>query len=335
MSYFCGKTVLITGATGLIGSHLAKNLIDRGDIRVIALGRSIDKLKDCFADHREFKKLVLVAQDIVEPLRVDERIDIIFHAASPIAGNIIANSPLDVIYPNLIGTQRCFDYIRIQKERIGLCGRIVLFSSATVYGNLTNTDLTATEEDTEIAGALESANAPYFESKRMVEVIARAHEQQHRMDTVIARPGYVYGSALFEPQTAFYEFLNKAIAGEDITLNSSGYARRDNIYIEDAVKGLLTICEKGQAGEAYNISSNKELGNYSAIDEIAEKLAEIAGNEHGREVKVVYRNGNLKSRAPGINLDNSKLKSLGWELEVPLFDGIKKTFVEKKGRRRG
>jgi nucleoside-diphosphate-sugar epimerase len=300
-----------------------------GDVQVIALSRSEQKLKNAFAVHLGKPEFNYIAQDVSQPFGLNSKtVDVIFHAASPISGKTIAYAPIDVISPNIFGTINCLELLRNQKITYGRSGRIVLFSSATVYGNLSGKDIAVSEQDTTIASSLDSGNSPYSESKRMIEVITQAYIKQHNIDAVIARPSYIYGTATSQPETAFFSFLDKIIASEDIVINNSGLARRDNIYIDDAVSGLLAICEKGETGQAYNISSNEELGNFTAIDETAEIMTKVALDEYGCSTKVLYNSGKGETRAPGIILDNTKLKSLGWKVTTSQAEGIRKILAE-------
>jgi nucleoside-diphosphate-sugar epimerase len=330
MSYFSGKTVLITGATGLVGSHLVNKLMAMGDVQVIALSRSEQKLKNTFALYLDSPYFSYIAQDVTQPFDLSEKmVDVIFHAASPISGKTIANTPVDVIYPNIIGTINCLELLRKQRISSGKNKRIVLFSSATVYGNISGKDVLVSEDDTAIASPLDSGNSAYSESKRMTEVIAQAYIRQYNIDTVIARPSYIYGNAASQPETAFFSFIDKIVANEDIVINNSGLARRDNIYIDDVVSGLLVICEKGETGQAYNISSNAELGNFTAIDETAEIMTKIASDEFNCSSRVLYNSDKSETRMPGIILSNEKLKALGWQLTTSQTNGIRKILAER------
>ena len=323
-----GKTVLVTGATGLIGSHIVDALMARGDVKVIALSRSADKLEKGFAEYIDEPRFTCIAQDVSDTIQLPDSVaaDVIFHAAGPMENKIVANRPVDVIKPNLIGTMNCFELMRAQKERTGVCGRLVLFSSVTIYGNMTDHDITVTEADTAVTEKPDGASACYSQSKRMSEVIAHAYHKQYGLDMVIARFSTVYGDTRFKPDSAFYEFVGKAVSGSDILVNSAGAKRRDNIYIDDAVSALLCICQEGESGQAYNISSNGEKGNFVAVDEIAHVIAAEANAccGHDHEVRVVYRQDAAK-RGPGVKLDNAKLKTLGWDLTTSLADGVRLT----------
>lgn len=323
MNAFENKRVLITGATGLVGRHLTNKLMKSGS-HVIAVGRNKEKLEKVFCGKCNDSQITFVEGDISKVFPVDDQnIDYIFHAASPISGAEIRTMPVDTISANIDGIRYCLEHLRTQGH-----GRLVVFSSATAYGNYNLTeDITVTEDMTDKADALHTPNTPYSESKRMIEVLAKAYQVQYGVDPVIARIGYVYGYTNPRPNTAFFEFIAQAMNSKNIVLNNSGMGRRDNIYVDDVVNGLLTVAEKGGSGEAYNISSNGDNGNFAAIDEIAEMIAEATYMATGKEIKVVIKPTNGE-RKPGMKMDNSKLKGFGWKVSVSLSDGIKKTVNE-------
>ena len=320
------KTILITGATGLLGSHLVKRFLEFKNCRVIALGRNLTKLQDVFDGCEGVGKLTLMEGDVSEGVpALEYDIDYIFHAASPIAGETIRDYPVSVIRPNILGTINILEYLRHKKKMAGHEGCLVVFSSATVYSNTTDKDRCVSEEETSVADNLDAANAPYSESKRMLEVIARSYHKQYGLNVKIARFSYLYGYSKHAPNTAFYEFMNKTQRKENLLLNSNGAPRRDNIYVDDAIEGLLCLCEKGISGESYNISSNGDKGNFAAIDEIAQVIASSANkNIKGNDMTVLFREKNT-GRKQGLMLNNNKLKALGWNIQNSLEEGIEKT----------
>lgn len=323
LDIFRNKTILVTGATGLIGSHIVEKLLATDGTTVIAVGRSKAKLSSTFSNSPHLGLLKCMEHDISRPLP-DEigNVDYIFHAASPISGEIIKTRPLDVIESNLSGTINCLEYLKHQGH-----GKMVVFSSATVYSVETSSHV-AHETETSIADCIDAPNAPYSESKRMIEVIANAYHKQHQVEVLIARFSYVYGYSKHPAKTAFYEFINRALAGENIVMNKSGLSRRDNIYVEDAVDGLLHLCQVGKDGEVYNISSNGDKGNYAAVDEMADIIAKNAKKLiAGSDVKVTFKEqGN--ERVEGLRLSNEKIKATGWAITNSIEDGIYKTMKE-------
>lgn len=323
---FYNKVVLVTGATGLIGSHLVRALLDR-DAQVIAMGRSREKLERVFSDEKDNKNLIFSEGNVANGLPDNlSGVDYIFHAASPISGAEIKEKPVDTIMVNLNGTVNCLQHMQRQGK-----GRLIVFSSATVYGNQLEEEMIVSEDDTARADALHTSNTPYSESKRMIEVLARAYSRQYGVDSVIVRIGYVYGYINPSPNTAFYEFINKAVKGENITLNNSGMGRRDNIHVDDVVRGLLAVAQKGVTGESYNISSNGDLHNFMAIDEIAQLIADSANELDNKDIDAIIKPMEGE-RKPGMKLDNKKTKSLGWNIQISIEDGIKDTVRKYIGR---
>ena len=329
MSSFNAKRVLVTGATGLIGNSLVHKLMKFNDIHVVAVSRSEKKLHKCFSIYQDNPKFSLFTHDVSLPFNfLVYPVDYIFHAASPQENKVIYESPVDVINANLFGTVNCIDILRKQELNQNVKGRLILFSSVTVYGNKTNENLVVKETDTSVTEIIESNGAPYSQSKRMSEVIARAYAKQFGVDVVISRLSTVYGDTMIKTDTAFFEFINNAISGQDIQIRNSTLPRRDNIYLDDAISGLLTIALKGKASEAYNVSSNGELENFLAVDEIASIIADEANKQLSYPdvpINVIYSDCSKGKRKPGIILDNSKLKGLGWILATSFNDGIAKT----------
>lgn len=322
---FEGKKILVTGSTGLIGYNLVCKLLSEGVDKIYATGRSITKLNSTFEDYSSRKELILLEHDAAKPLPDGIRdIDYIFHAAGPMERDIVMNRPVDVILPNIIGTINCLEFLKEQEKKFGKKGRIVIFSSVTVYNNPTNEDYVAVENETSYAQSLDAPTACYSESKRMSEVIAKSYVKQYGVDAVISRFSTVYGPTKNIPDTAFYEFVKKSINGKDIVVNSNAAPRRDNIFVDDAIDGLITVTLKGVSGESYNVSSNGKLDNYAAVDEIAQ----IAAREANKGSQIVYK-AVSDSIKRGLMLDNSKLKSLGWELRVSMKEGIYRTILSK------
>ena len=317
---FKNTTILVTGATGLIGSHIVTKLLAIEGTRVIALGRSKSKLVSTFEDGKSVGSLECMEHDIASPLPEDlGHVDFIFHAASPISGEVIKTRPLDVINSNLSGTINCLEYLKQQGS-----GKMIVFSSATVY-SVDEPSHVAKEENTGVADCIDAPNAPYSESKRMIEVIANAYHKQYQVDVLIARFSYVYGYSKNAAKTAFYEFINKALSGENIVMNKSGLSRRDNIYVEDAVGGLLHLCEQGFSGDVFNVSSNGDMGNYAAVDEMAQIIAKNANKLlNDAHVKVEFKEENHE-RKEGLRLSNEKIKSTGWAISTSIEEGIYKT----------
>lgn len=317
---FEGKTILVTGASGLIGYNLVKRLMQEEHVSIYALGRSVSKMEHTFEEFASDANLHLCEYgQVIVHLDEYPEFDYIYHAAGPMEPDIVVNRPVDVIEPNIIDLHTIFEYV-VRKKQNGHDCRVIIFSSVTVYQNNTDQDLIVSEADTNCGEALNKPKVSYSESKRMCEVMAQAYVKQYGIDAVIARFSTVYGPTKNIPNTAFYSFVQKALKGEDIVLNGVGLPPRDNIYVDDAINGLLAIAEKGITGEAYNISSNCELGNFMAVDDIAKTIQVVAEREFGIKMTVIVPP--FDKRQPGLFLDNTKLGQLGWRLKYSMIDGI-------------
>lgn len=327
LNFFKGKRVLITGATGLIGSNLAVALLRTSVSKLFVTGRTISKLTHTFDEYKD-ERLVLVEHDASEPIpEVINNIDLIFHAAGPMERNIVLNAPINVVLPNIIGTINLMEFLKKQSNTSRNDGRMIVFSSVTVYNNVADKDICVREADTCEANSLDAPTACYAESKRMSEVIAKAYVRQYGIDALVARLSTVYGYTKNIPDTAFFEFIKKTLAGEDIVLNGIGFPRRDNIYVDDAINGLLTIACEGKSGESYNVSSGGDLENFAAVDEIAKAISDVTSEVTGEKGVNVRISGAMLRKA-GLSLDNSKLKALGWSIKTSLRDGIKETICK-------
>lgn len=330
LNNFRNKRVLVTGATGLIGYRLVQKLLEQENVSVIAISRSQSKLQDCFREYEGNENLTFFSHDITDPFTDNLGfIDYIFHAAGPQENKVIYERPTEVISANISGTLNCISLLRKNSASFGLMGRLILFSSITVYSNHSDHDVTLDESETFITDSLESRSAPYSQSKRASEVIALAFMRQYEVDVVIARLSTVYGDTKFKSDTAFFEFIKRSLARKDISLKSKGIARRDNIYLDDAISGLFYIALRGTPGEAYNVSSQGELNNYLAVDEIAEIIVDVSNRryEHtGSPISIKHVESDIVKRRPGLLLNNSKLKDLGWNLSTSFEDGIIRTF---------
>lgn len=328
MKKFIGKTILVTGATGLIGSNLIFELIKINNVKIIALSRNMVKLKRIFKHLAIKNNIKFIEHDISLPINnIRSNIDYIFHAASPQENIIIEKNPLSIIKPNTIGTLNCLNLLSKQKKMNKSKARLIFISSITIYGNKSNKDIRVLENETALTNNIDSLKSPYSESKRMGEVIIKSFIKENNVDAVICRPSTVYGNTAYKTKNAFNEFISKAIKKKNIIVKNNDNPRRDNIYITDTISGLLIAACKGKKGEAYNISSNGEKDNFASVDQIANKIVKLFNKKYNKneKIKFIYKNKNLKKRKPGIILDNKKLRKLGWRLNISLDEGIDKT----------
>lgn len=325
--------ILVTGATGLIGSNIINYYMDNTDAYVIALSRSEKKLLTIFEQYKDSPRFEYVVQDMAEPFDLckivskndTNPIDLIYHAAGSAEQNVIKEFPVLVIKPNIIGVTSIFDSMLKQKKETNKSARLIVFSSVTIYGNADKENLYVNEDSSSVMKNTCDYYATYYESKRMVEVIAQSYIRQYGLDAVIIRPSTVYGYSPIMQKSAFFSFITSAINNEDIVLNKANLPRRDNIYIDDFVSGIVCIAENGKTGDVYNISTNEFGGNFAAVDEIAEMIKSVSNEVFEKNISVLYKEQPSSERNGGVVLNNQKLEMLGWKPKFTLKNGVKET----------
>lgn len=315
-----GKTVLVTGATGFIGSFiisaLMQRVIDNGaDIRVIAMVRSEERAKNKLADYMHLGRMSFLVGDVVKPIVTDLKADYIIHCASNAAPDMYANDPVGTMQTNFFGTSNLLDYAKS-------CGaeKFLYVSTIEVYGKTDNLD-TIGEED---FGFISSSNVRscYPESKKCCENLTICYGSQYGVNVSIGRLSYIYGAGMSRTDSKVCAlFARRVAAGEDIVLKSTGEQLRSYTYVSDAITGLLTVLLDGENGEAYNIASGTSR---ITIVDMAKKYCSLFP-EKGSQVKFDlpsdYEKGAFSFIANAV-LDSSKLESLGWRGQVSLDDGL-------------
>ena len=318
-----GKSLLLSGATGLIGSFLIdvlmyKNSIDDLNCKVYALTRNENKAKNrfyCFSDNNN---LLFIPYDVKLPFESNKlkKIDYVLHLASNTHPMQYSTDPIGTITTNVIGLINMLDLSVANNA-----DRIVFASSNEIYGE-NRGDVELFEEN--YCGYINcnTVRAGYPESKRCGEALCQAYIAQKGLDIVIPRLTRTYGPTMLMTDTkAVSQFIKKGIAGEDIVLKSTGSQYYSYTYVADAVSGLLTVLLKGKCGEAYNISDKS--GDVT-LKNLASHIARLSGKKVIFEIPDSVESAGY-STATKARLDGKKLKSLGWKPQYTLEQGIERT----------
>lgn len=323
-----GSSVMVTGATGLIGSFVVDMLSElnrshKADIKIYALGRSEERLRKRF-EGVDDSNLHFVEQDVNLPPQFDFSVDYTIHAASNAYPAAFANDPVGTVLSNILGTHYLLEYSKSHGVK-----RFLYVSSGEVYGQ-GNRDLVAFTENYSGYVDITKARSCYPSSKRAAETLCVSYTQQYGVDTVIVRPCHTYGpNATGTDNRANVQFVNSAVAGEDIVMKSSGTQMRSYCYISDCASALLTVLLRGVCGEAYN------LANPESRVTIAE-FAQIAARVCGVQVIFEAPDETAKGQQTPINyavLDSAKLCSLGWTGKYSVEKGIANTIDILKDKR--
>lgn len=304
-------SVLITGASGLIGSCMTEVLLLAG-YNVYALDLRKERLVERFG--QETDKLHFIAQNICEPISSDFTFDYIIHAASFADPKSYAMYPAETILVNVVGARNVLDYAKSHKE----C-RVLVTSTFEVYGKL---DQDSYKENDVGLLDFNSLRSCYPESKRTTEVLVKSYVDEYQVDGLIVRFSSIYGPTMLKNDSkAHAQFLFRALNNEDIVLKSKGEQRRTYTYVMDAVDALFYVLFNGKTGEAYNVANGDSI---ISIAELASLIASLAGR------KVVYdlpdeleKKG--FSKPQNCILDTTKLTELGYVPKYGIKDGIVET----------
>lgn len=312
MSVFDGKTILVTGATGLIGKLCVKSLLNSGyNTQVIALVRDEEKAKNIFG---ESKRLTYLVQDINQRINTTRRVDYIIHAASTTSSKDFVEKPVETIYTAINGSRNVLEFAK-NKRLEGM----VYLSSLEIYG--VNEKENIKEEDYGYIDIL-NPRSSYSESKKMVETMCISYGTEYGVPVKIARLAQTFGAGVsISDNRVFAQFAKAIINKENIVLHTKGETKRNYCYTTDAVRGIFTILTKGENNNAYNVANEN---SYCSISEMAHLLE----NEY---TKVEYKIDEINrgyNPTVKIALNTQKLNALGWEAKVNLKEMFERLIMD-------
>lgn len=309
-----GKSFLITGATGMVGTMLIDALMLQGDVKVYAVGRNKEKAKERLGEYFHSPDFTFLAQDVTQPFPEGLKVDYIIPLASNTHPLAYSQYPIETMLINIEGAKNALD---LAAE----CGAMVLYpSSVEVYGNATDGNPFKEEGNGQLN--LSNSRACYTESKRSCEALCQSYAAEKGVKVKIARLCRIFGPTMVLTDTkASSQFLLKALHGEDIVLKSEGNQYFSYIYVADAVAALLHILLHGNEGEAYNVSSEKTNVH---LREFAELCAEASGRQVVFDLPTETERKGYSIAVTAI-LDNSKLCDLGFVPKYEMKDAIQRT----------
>lgn len=314
-----GKTVLITGASGMIGTYMLNVLTMLNEkygygIRVLAMLRNAAKLSE---EIRARDDVEVIVHDVTEPLEIPGDVHYVIHAASPASPLIMQDKPVETIAANTLGA---FNTLKLAKEKDA--EGYLFISSREIYGQPDKGQEFFYEDTYGFVDQLNPRSC-YSEGKKAAETMCVCYHEEYGLNTKIARLAHTYG-----PGMSIYDgrvqadFLKNVFYKEDIVLKSEGTAVRTYTYIGDAVAALYRIL-LGSEDMVYNIGN--EDGKVS-IRELAEIMVDIYP-ERGLKLVFDIPEGGTKGTAPytlGI-LSSRKLREIGWVPKYSVKEGFKRT----------
>lgn len=246
---------LITGGAGFIGSHLAEELLRRGEevsvIDDLSTGsiQNIEHLKG----QSGFSYVIETIQNRFLMAELVDRVDVIYHLAAAVGVRLIVESPVRTIETNIKGTELVLE-LAAKKGK-----KVVIASTSEVYGKANR--LPFSEGSDLLFGPTSKSRWSYACSKAIDEFLGLAYCKEKRVPVVIARLFNTVGPR----QTGRYgmvvpNFVKQALAGEPITVFGDGKQSRCFAWVGDAVGALITLAHHPQAvGEVFNVGSNREI----------------------------------------------------------------------------
>ena len=317
------KTLLITGATGLIGSILVKSILLKNrmhnyHIKLVLPVRNVKKANEIFGKSNEIEFI----ESSVENCPSIYNIDYIIHAASPTKSKFLSENPVETIDTAVLGTKRILEIARENN-----ISSMVYLSSMEMYGVLDNSNV---KEDNLGYIDLKSTRSSYPEAKRMCELYCYSYFKEYGISVKIARLAQTFGAGISKQENRIYKVMMDAILNKtDIILKSSGQTIINFCYTTDAIIGILFLLLNGKAGESYNVVSDKT--NMTILDS-ANWLVNEVGN--GQEVKTNICNNSQFAPENFMVLSNKKIKELGWTNKYTIKDGYKRLlkFLEEENK---
>ena len=307
---YSDKNILVTGGTGMIGSHLVELLLEKNaNVRIVAHEREIPpELED--------KGLDVVSGDLTEKKFVEESVkgmDYVFHLAAYTGGlGRTSTHPASTLTPNLIMDGNVLECAK--NEGIE---RFLYASCTCVYPN----DEKTLEEEDAWKGNPPEVHASYSWSKRMGERQAIAYHKEYGMNIAIVRPSNSYGprdSDDLETAHALGSLIMKAINKMDpFVIWGDGNPIREYIYAQDAAKGMLLAMENYCVGDPINLAS----GEFVSISELARKILKITN----MSPKIKFDKEKPSGQKRRVLSNKKAEEKIGFVTETSLDTGIEET----------
>ena len=326
-----GKSIIVTGATGLIGSAAADILFRLNEkasygMTIYLAGRDENRMKERFSEgfeNGEAPSYQFLQYDAATGV-IDgvDAVDYIIHGASNADPKRIMGEPVETMMSNLLGLQGLISSVDMEKLQ-----RVLYISSSEVYG-INETFEPYTENQLGYIDILNPRSC-YPSSKRAAETLLAAYAEEYNLDFTIVRPGHIYGPTIkFSDSRVSADFSLKAAKGEAIVMKSKGEQLRSYCHVLDCASAIIAVLINGENGNAYNISAPQAI---VTIREMAEAFAEAGGVEISFDVPTEQETKSF-NKMPCSALNSDKLEALGWKAAFDMKLGAERTVTELKQR---
>lgn len=314
------KTVLVTGATGLIGSMIVRSLCTVNDlyqlnIKVIANVRNKEKALDVLKEMIDRSDVILFDKEISDS---NIKCNYIIHAASPTRSDYFSKNPVETIDFMVSSTAKILDFA--YKNKVD---KVVYLSSMEQYGIPYKSGETMTEDKYGIIDHL-TVRSCYPESKRLCECYCKAYSSEYGLNVSIIRLAQTFGAGVpISDNRVFMQFAKSVINNNDIILHTTGESMSNFCYLTDAIRGIFVVLDKGKSGEAYNACNDSETRTVAQIANLI--INKIALNK----IKLVFdipKDSDSLGYAPctKMYLCSNKLMKLGWKPKISMEEAYRR-----------
>lgn len=312
--FWFGRRVFVTGATGIIGSWLVKELLAH-DACVTVLIRDLDLRSELYRSG-EIGRVSAVNGTLedfwtLERAISEHEVDTVFHLGAQTIVGVAHRFPLPTLEANIRGTYNLLESCRLHRD---LVQRIVIASSDKAYGEQPNLPYTE--------GMPLSGRHPYEVSKSCADLIAQAFHHTYGLPVAIARCGNVYGGGDLNWSRIVPGTIRSLLRAEQPVIRSDGTFIRDYIYVKDVVSAYMRLAEcltDGTAqGEAFNFSTESPL----SVLELVGTIQRLMNCEKIKPQILSYAEGEIRTQ----HLSATKAHViLGWKPQFDVQQGLSET----------
>ncbi len=301
-------TSLVTGGAGFLGSHLCEALLERGHQVICLDNLVVSSLENI--EHLRAEAFTFLNHDVIDPISVEEPVDFVYHLAALASPIDYLRMPLHSLKTGSYGTHHALGLAKVKRARF------LLTSTSEVYG-----DPQVHPQPETYWGHVNpiGPRGVYDEAKRYAEALTMAYHSQQGVDTGIVRIFNTYGSRM-RPNDgrAIPTFMRQALDGKPVTVFGDGSQTRSFCYVDDLIRGLVLLAESEE-----HLPVNLGNPDEKTLLELADTIIRISGSSS----EIIFEA--LPVDDPQVRQpDITRAKQLlGWQPEVELEDGLRKTIA--------
>lgn len=312
--FWNNRTAFVTGATGFVGAHIVRHLLESG-AKIVCLER--DSVRANSLDILSLRNKVTVISGSLEDLNLMERIlneyeiDAVFHLAAQALVGAANRSPLSTFETNIRGTYLLLEACRLSET----VKRIVVASSDKAYGSH---DSLPYKEDFPLQGRF-----PYDVSKTCTDLLSQSFAHSYDLPVAITRSANIYGAADLNLSRIIPGTIISVLKNEHPIIRSDGTPIREFIHVDDIVCGYLLLAENidEAKGEAFNFGTNEPI----QMLELVEKIVKLMGKENELPPRIMLKT-KIEREIDAQYLSAEKIsRQFGWKANVSLDEGLKRT----------